>query len=449
MTHLFGTDGIRGLAGEFPLDRATLLLIGRAIGEHLGGRVLIGRDPRKSGPEIFTQLKLGLEIGGASTEDGGILPTPAIALLTRESKLSGGIVISASHNPYQDNGIKVFRADGRKLDDVEEEGIENRVTQLRRTTKGSDSSAPALHQGEYDPAWLERYLVLLGKRFSSHKWLKEFNLTLDCANGAMSRLAPGFLESLGAGVRSIHSSPDGTNINVDCGAVHPGDLIDEVRRNGSSLGVAFDGDGDRSIFVDARGRLIDGDAVLLVMSRNLKKAGTLIPPLVVGTSMTNYNLERKLNEEGIELVRTDVGDRYIFREMLDTGAQLGGEPSGHIIFSDYRLSGDGLLTTLKLCEAMVTEGASLDELTQDWHPSPQVLENVRVFEKVPLDTLPPVVEKIEEIRRILEGRGRMVVRYSGTEPLLRVMVESDSDSLNRTCASDLIEVVQDALGTNR
>lgn len=449
MTRLFGTDGIRGHAGGFPFNAATLPLIGRAIGEHLGGRVLIGRDPRKSGPEIFAHLKLGLETGGASTKDGGILPTPAIALLIRESRLSGGIMISASHNPYKDNGIKVFGADGRKLDDVEEEGIETRVAQLRQTTGGSVSNAPALYAGGGDPAWLERYLVLLGKRFSNRKWLKGINLTLDCANGAMSGVAPGFLESLGAGVQLIHSSPNGTNINLGCGAVHPGDLIDAVRHNGSSLGVAYDGDGDRSIFVDANGRLIDGDAVLLVMSRILKKAGTLIPPLVVGTSMTNYNLERKLSEEGVKLVRTDVGDRYILREMLDSGAQLGGEPSGHIIFSDDRLSGDGLLTTLRICEAMVSEGASLDELTRDWHPSPQLLENVRVSERVPLDTLPSVVQKIDEIRRTLEGCGRIVVRYSGTEPLLRIMVESDSDSLNRACASALIEVIQKALGTNR
>lgn len=449
MKHLFGTDGIRGLAGESPLDPVTLRLIGQAIGEHLNGRVLIGRDPRESSPEICGQLKLGLEAAGASIKEGGILPTPAVALLICESDLSGGVMISASHNQFKDNGIKVFGGDGRKLDDAQERGIEARVSELLAVTTSRVRETRAFNLDEHDSSCLEEYLALIGKEFPSNKWLVGMDITLDCANGAMSLVAPKYLEALGASVTAIHANPNGTNINANCGAVHPESLINAVRENGSGLGVAYDGDGDRSIFVDENGRIVNGDAVLLVMSRVLKKAGTLEPPLVIGTAMTNYNLEQKLNAEGISLVRTDVGDRHIFREMIISGARLGGEPSGHIIFSDYGLSGDGLLTTLKLCEALIIEKASLSKLAQDWSPAPQLLENVHVEKKIPLETLPPVVQKIEEIRNTLDGRGRIVVRYSGTEPLLRIMIESNSNDLNHACAGDLIRTLRKALGTSR
>jgi phosphoglucosamine mutase len=452
MTALFGTDGIRGRAGQFPLDPPTLPLIGRAIGERLGGLLLIGRDPRESGPQIFESLRVGLEAGGASIQDAGIIPTPAIALLTRDSTLGGGIMISASHNPFKDNGIKVFGPDGRKIDDQDEARIEARVAELQAESGPDMNPSGSVGSG----SWSEdvggelptRYLDLLRKRFPEGKWLEGLSLTLDCANGAMSGLAPAFLESLGARVDAIHSNPDGININVDCGAVHPESLVEAVGRNGSDLGVAYDGDGDRSMFVDSTGRIIDGDGVLLVMARLLEQSGNLEPKLVVGTSMTNYNLERKLQDEGIGLLRVDVGDRFIFRKMLESGACLGGEPSGHLIFPDFRLSGDGLLSTLKLCQAMTIQSSSLEALTRDWQPAPHLLENVRVSERIPLDTLPPIEGKIDEIRATLKGRGRIVVRYSGTELLLRVMVESDSNAMNRTCADELIAVIEAELGAS-
>jgi phosphoglucosamine mutase len=372
---LFGTDSIRGRASESPLDPTTLPLIGRAIAEQLQGRVLIGRDTRESGPGILDLLESGIEAGGGSVEDAGVLPTPAIALLSRESEVMGGIVISASHNPFKDNGIKVFGNDGRKLDDAEEAAIEARVEQLGSPASGRGPTATRpsppgpMRPQEPDSRWKRRYLELLRTRFPDQKWMEGMHLTLDCANGAMSEVAPEFLRSIGAKVSLIHGTPDGTNINAACGAVHPDSLIREVVANGSDLSVAYDGDGDRAMFVSSTGRLVDGDAVLLVMSRILQRSRALVPPVVVGTSMTNYNLERILADEGVTLVRVGVGDRYIFGEMLTCGAHLGGEPSGHVIFSDYRLSGDGLLTTLKLCEALVSEGTSLDQLTRDWTPA--------------------------------------------------------------------------------
>jgi phosphoglucosamine mutase len=441
---LFGTDGIRGEAGVFPLDPETLPWIGRAIGERLGGRILIGRDTRESGLGILKRLANGIAASGAVPEDTGVLPTPAVALLAREGGRSGGIVISASHNPYQDNGIKVFGPDGRKLDDAAEETIEARIVELR--TQGVGPPGEAAAQTVSVEESVDRYAALLGARFDRGSWLDGVAITLDCANGAMSQVAPRILESLGARVRAVHSSPTGRNINAGCGAVHPESLLETVAANDADLGVAYDGDGDRAMFASASGRLVDGDAVLLTLARFLQKQQGLNPAVVVGTSMTNYNLERKLSDEGVRLIRVGVGDRYIFREMQAVGGQLGGEPSGHVIFSDFGLSGDGLLTTLKLLEVVSKTGRSLDELTADWEPSPQLLDNVRVRERVPLDVLPAVVARMRAIEGELAGRGRLVVRYSGTEPLLRVMVESDSAQLNRDLVGSLIETFRRSLG---
>lgn len=449
MKKLFGTDGIRARAGHFPVDVETIPAIGQAIGERLGGPVLVGRDPRQSSPWIFELLRAGLETSGAKVEDAGVIPTPAIALLTQQTEARGGVMISASHNAFEDNGIKVFGPDGRKLPDAAEAEIEERVRELQpaKSEPPSDRRADSTRKqtATSTSASTVRYTELLRERFPDGRWLEGFRIMADCANGAMSSVAPALLETLGAEVTTIHSSPSGRNINASCGAVHPASLIEHVGQDHPDLGVAYDGDGDRSMFVSSSGRLIDGDAVLLVMARLLKKAGNLTRPIVVGTSMTNYRLERILRREGIELVRVDVGDRYVFQEMSSSGAELGGEPSGHIIFSDYRLSGDGLLTTLKLCEVMVEEQSSIDALTEDWEPAPQLLRNIPVTEKIPLDTLPKVRQKIDEIARALEDRGRIVVRYSGTEPLLRVMIESDSAETNDTYAEELISVVRTAL----
>lgn len=441
---LFGTDGIRGEAGRFPLDAATLPRIGRAIGECLGGPVLIARDPRRSGPAILALVRAGLLECGVRVEDAGVLPTPALALLTRQAAFSGGIMITASHNPFQDNGVKVFGRDGHKLQDAAEADIERRVAELKPAAAEPRSEARAAGDAP-NRRWLDDYLDSVRARFAEGPWLQGLRVTVDCGHGAMSRAAPECLASLGADVNAIHAAPDGTNINAASGALHPENLIEAVRRRGSDLGAAFDGDGDRSVFVSGTGRLLDGDAVLLILARLMKRAGAFEPAIVIGTSMTNYALERALTEENIQLVRAGVGDRRVLKAMRARAALLGGEPSGHIIFSDHPVSGDGLLTTLKLCEAMVSTDASLDALTADWKPAPQLFRNLPVAERVPLETLPAVGRKIEEVRRRLEGRGRLVVRYSGTEPLLRIMVESDSRSLNADCADELSAAVVFAL----
>src|SRR5215470_1682752 len=448
-TKLFGTDGIRACAGEFPLNAAAIVAIGRAVGEKLGGKVMIGQDTRVSSPWIFDLLQKGFSLTPATIQNAGVIPTPAIALLTKWLSYSGGLMISASHNPYADNGIKVFGPDGTKLKDDDEAQIEHRIHQLLSNEEGRDRvDAIPVRQISASNAtgWNERYQEILLSHFPNSDWLRGLRIVLDCANGAMSEVAPRLLTKLGADVVVMHASPNGTNINDGCGAVHVDALRVAMRTVNSDFGVAFDGDGDRSMFMSASGRLIDGDAVLLLMARRMKKTGQLHPPVVIGTLMTNFSLERMLGNEGITLTRVAVGDRFIFEEMRRTNAQLGGEPSGHVIFPDFKLSGDGLLTTLKVAEAIANDRASFEDLTRDWVETPQLLKNVRVREKVPLDTLPAIQAKMAEVHHELQGHGRLVVRYSGTEPLLRVMIESDDANRNDRLMEEMLAVIRDVLG---
>ncbi len=449
---LFGTDGIRAVAGEFPLNTQVIPAIGRAIGEKLGGKVIMGVDTRVSSPWIFQLLQKGLSQTPATVTNAGVIPTPAVALLTKWLGYSGGIMISASHNPYEDNGIKVFSSDGTKLNDTDEEQLENRIFELIHAN-ASQRQKDVVPEQEISAAnstgWHERYQEILLSHFPRSDWLTGLRVVMDCANGAMSEIAPQLLRKLGAELVLVHASPDGKNINAGCGAVHINALGTAMKEAGADFGVAFDGDGDRSLFVSGNGRLIDGDAVLLLMARRMKKRGELKPPIVVGTLMTNFSLERMLRDEGITLTRVSVGDRFIFEEMLRSGSQLGGEPSGHIIFSDFKLSGDALLTTLKVAETIANDHASFDDLTRDWVESPQLLKNVRVREKVPLDTLPAIQAKLEEVDHQLRGCGRLVVRYSGTEPLLRVMIESDDAAKNERLMNQMLEVIQKQLGTQK
>jgi phosphoglucosamine mutase len=359
---------------------------------------------------------------------------------------AGGIMISASHNPYEDNGIKVFASDGTKLNDAAEVEVENRVHELIRGREQAVDVIPSQRvSARNETGFVERYQQLLLSRFPAGKWLSGMRLVVDCANGATSVVAPGLLRMLGADVIVTHAGPDGTNINAACGAVHLDSLMTSMKQHSADFGVAFDGDADRSMFVSRSGRLLDGDAVLLIMARRLKRHGLLKPAIVVGTQMTNFSLERMLREEGITVTRVAVGDRYVFEEMIRSGALLGGEPSGHVIFSDFRLSGDGLLTTLKVAEAIVADHAAFDDLTHDWIPAPQLLKNMRVKHKVPLETLPAVQAKITEVQHELHNRGRLLLRYSGTEPLLRVMIESDDDGLNQRLAAELMKSIGDSL----
>jgi phosphoglucosamine mutase len=448
-TKLFGTDGIRACAGEFPLNAAAIVAIGRAVGERLGGKVLIGQDTRVSSPWIFDLLQKGLSLTPATIQNAGVIPTPAIALLTKWLSYSGGLMISASHNPYADNGIKIFGADGTKLKDADEVQIEQRIHQLLSNEAGRDrvDTVPVRQVSASNATgWNERYQEILLSHFPNSDWLRGLRIVLDCANGAMSEVAPRLLTKLGADVVVTHASPNGTNINDECGAVHVDALRAAMRTVNSDFGVAFDGDGDRSMFMSAGGRLIDGDAVLLLMARRMKKLGQMNPPIVIGTLMTNFSLEKMLEHEGIALTRVAVGDRFIFEEMQRSGSPLGGEPSGHVIFSDFKLSGDGLLTTLKVAEAIATDRASFDDMTRDWVEAPQLLKNVRVREKVPLETLPAVQAKMIEVHHALQGCGRLVVRYSGTEPLLRVMIESDDAKRNDRLMDELLAVIREQLG---
>jgi len=441
---LFGTDGIRSRAGDFPLNAAAIVAIGQAIGERLGGDLLVGQDTRVSSPWIFRLLKEGIERTPATMHDAGVIPTPGVALLVKTIGYSGGIMISASHNPFEDNGVKVFSADGTKLSDAAEAEIEQRVFSL--LDAGVDDQRDEVPQspvtGTNTTGFPERYSKLLESHLRAGQWLRGLRIVLDCANGAMSVVAPVLLERLGATLNVIHSTPSGKNINAGCGAVHMESLTDAMKDRTADFGVAFDGDGARALFMSGSGRRIDGDAVLLLMARRMR------PSAVVGTSMTNYALEQMLKKERILLTRVDVGDRFIFEEMRrgnNAGSMLGGEPSGHIIFPDFGLSGDGLLTALKVAEAIVDAKASLDELCHDWVPSPHLLKGVRVEKKVPLEQLPAVQSKIALIDRALTGRGRIVVRYSGTEPLLRVMIESDDAARNEQFMDELIATIRASL----
>ena len=319
-----------------------------------------------SSPWIFEHLKTGIASTPSTIEDAGVIPTPGVALLTKTGDYAGGVMISASHNPYEDNGIKVFASNGTKVNDADEAELEKRIHELIGSARQSVDPIPGQYiTGRNIAGFLERYEELLLSHFPKGAWLAGMRLVVDCANGATSVVAPEILRRLGAEVVATNASPNGRNINAGCGAVHLDSLIASMKTSSADFGVAFDGDADRSLFVSRSGRLLDGDAVLLMMARRLKKSDKRSPPVVIGTLMTNFSLERMLREEGIALTRVAVGDRYVFEEMTRSGALLGGEPSGHVIFQDFRLSGDGLLTTLKVAEAIVSDHASFDDLTHD------------------------------------------------------------------------------------
>jgi phosphoglucosamine mutase len=419
---LFGTDGIRGTAGEFPLDPKTTHAFGLALGKvarHLGPRreIVIGMDTRESGPWIAGQVAGGLKEAGAGVRFAGVVTTPGVAFLTHTDAFVAGVMISASHNPYQDNGIKVFGHSGYKLPDAEEDEIEDEI--FRLIDSGVDPVPLELKVDEgLDQRYVDRLLGTLSKP------LDGMRLALDCGNGASWRLAPELFRRAGAHVRAICDAPDGRNINLGCGALFLEPLRQAVLESGADAGVAFDGDADRAIFVSRSGRVIDGDAALLIAARALKAAGRLPGNLVVATVMSNLGLEKALERDGIRLSRTAVGDKYVLEEMLRSGAALGGEQSGHVIFTDYSTTGDGMLTALRIFEIAARSGLGIEELTADMQTYPQRLVNVRVREKKKLHELPSVVQEVRDCEEALGDSGRVLVRFSGTEPLARVMVEA-------------------------
>jgi phosphoglucosamine mutase len=444
---LFGTDGIRGVAGEYPLDHSMVWRVGCALGRVLQEseatrpvRVVLGRDTRESGEWLASLMARGLAATGVEVSDVGVITTPGVAFLTRHHRFTSGVVISASHNPYRDNGIKVFSTAGTKLPEPVELRIEAALDQVRVPSPAMFSIAG--RQPELVCDYLDFLEGLVGKNGS----VRARRVVLDCANGAASEIAPALMTRLGIESIVLNAAPDGRNINLDCGSLHPEAMTEATRAAGADLGVAFDGDADRAIFASRAGRIVDGDHVLYVASRFFADRGELRGGAVVGTLMTNFALERALASWGIGLKRTPVGDRWVLEEMLCSGANLGGEPSGHIIFADQSLAGDGLITLLEMLRIMGETGSSLDDLVHAYSPLPQLIVNVRVQAKPPLESIPAVAEAIESCRHDIDGNGRVVVRYSGTELLARVMVEAMDGEIVEKHAQSIASAVENAIG---
>jgi phosphoglucosamine mutase len=461
---LFGTDGVRGTAGQYPLDPATVRRLGAALVRALrrdsgfgngdstpqadpqsripsAVHFLVGRDTRESGTWIEAELARGATGEGALVQSTGVVPTPAIAYLTRSGIYDAGVVISASHNPYEDNGIKVFSGKGEKFTEQVEREVEAIVADS--SWAPTDGQPQAVATKDLVDIYLDHMRTVFPEAPAA---LNGFALAVDCANGATTTVAQRLFESLGLAPRFIGDRPDGRNINLDCGSTHPEYLARTVVEGGCQMGVAFDGDGDRAIFVDHQGRIVDGDAVLLMCGRQMQREGRLKGNALVATVMSNIGLEIALQHLGIALVRCSVGDKYVMEEMLKRGLSLGGEQSGHIIFSDYLFTGDGLCTALNVLRTIAVTGRSLADLASDLTTYPQVLLNVRVREKVDLATVAPVAAVIERVEKRLDGQGRLLVRYSGTEPLLRVMIEGQDPDEIQTWAQEIVDVVKDQLG---
>jgi phosphoglucosamine mutase len=444
---LFGTDGIRGVPGTSPLDDATLFATGHALGsylhrEHSNARALIGMDTRESGPHIATVLAAGLSEARASVAFAGVITTPGVACLVRQNDFEAGVVISASHNPYHDNGVKLFSHAGMKFPDATEELLEADIIKHREKNKSARITAPGLAE---DQSLDEEYLEYLRERIIPGAKFAGLRVVLDCANGAAYKLGPELFRSLGAEVISMGDSPDGRNINAGCGSLHPEELRKRVLAERATLGVAFDGDADRALFVSADAQIVNGDGVMLAAARFLKSQNKLKGNRVVGTSMSNLGLERVLADEGITLARTDVGDRYVLEEMLRGGGVLGGEQSGHIIFLDDSPAGDGLLTALKIA-SLVSMNGGLADLTKGLKDYPQIIVNVKVRAKPPLDSLPEVSRALSDANSALGQSGRVVLRYSGTEPLARVMVEAEHDSDVQRFSESLANALRSSIG---
>jgi phosphoglucosamine mutase len=451
---LFGTDGIRGVAGEFPLTRETTYLIGRALGHNLLAttakpRVMIGQDTRQSSGWIADRMWQGLASVGVEVRSAGIITTPGVAYLARSQKFDAGIVISASHNPWTDNGIKVFSGDGYKLPDARELAIEKEIFALLQNSSAAPlpDPDPSLISLPGEKNLREAYIHWLGAQVATD--LSGLRIAADCANGAATAEAPELFRALGVDATFLQCLPDGQNINENCGALHPQTVAGFVGENRCEfdLGVTFDGDADRALFSDADGRIVNGDAILLLAARDMQARGVLAGSVVVATTMSNMGLELALKQSGIAMLRANVGDKYVLEEMQRVGATLGGEQSGHILFLDGdATTGDGLLTALRVMEIIVRSGKSLADLIGDLKVYPQVIRNVRVSRKVPFSEIPAVHEVISGAERELNGSGRVVVRYSGTESLARVMIEAESKDKMQRIADQIANAIRQTLG---
>ncbi len=445
---LFGTDGIRAVAGESPLDANTIFACGLALGHSLRKlaaepKVILGRDTRESGPWIAATLAAGLRETGVRVESAGVVPTPAVAFLTRRHGFQAGVVISASHNPWADNGIKLFGSDGFKLADAVELAMEDEILHHASTSVAPDPAT--LLPVEDNPAFQADYIQFLIDCVPALS-LAGLRIVADCANGAAAAVAPELFRRLGDRVTLLNIEPDGRNINLNCGALHPGFVAAEVAARGAELGLTFDGDADRCMLAGAKNNVINGDAILLMAARDLKARGLLTGDLVVATTMSNMGLEAALKRSGIRMLRAPVGDRYVLEEMQKRGAALGGEQSGHILMPHLATTGDGLLTALVVLDLIARSKKTIDELTEDLRVFPQVIVNIKVREKRPLESIPAVAAAIRAAEEDLKDSGRVIIRYSGTEALARVMIEAESEQAMHQHANAIADAIRADLG---
>lgn len=440
MEKLFGTDGIRAAAGEYPLDHNSVCTLGYALiellrTENLPPRVIIGRDTRESGQWIEQALFQGIEDNSGEAISAGLIPTSAISFLTKQHGFSAGIVISASHNPYQDNGIKIFSAEGTKIAKDWEEILERTIFESNFSFQRKGMEIPTDNALSYD------YVQFLKSRFESVLLPRKINIVLDCSNGASSFIAPMILSDLGFEVIAINASPDGKNINRECGSLFPQKLAKKVVETCADIGVAYDGDADRALWVDERGQILNGDHTLFVLARFMKERNLLKKDSVVATTMSNMGLEKGLGELGLKLIRTKVGDKYVLEEMLKINANLGGEQSGHTIFLDDCPTGDGILTSIKMLEVLAAEDTSLSRLVAEFEEYPQILKNVPVSIKPDMQDYPEIVSAITNVEELLADSGRLNVRYSGTESLARIMIEGPDLEQIEKYATDLASII--------
>jgi phosphoglucosamine mutase len=450
MGRLFGTDGIRGVANEYPLTAEAVFGIGRAVASFFSGsaiptKIIIAKDTRESGDMIEDALASGICSVGADACLAGILPTPAVAYLVSSNDAAAGIVISASHNPFGDNGIKIFDADGYKLSDAKEDEIE-RLLPAHHIDLTPGKSNLRIGNVETLKDAPERYLAFLQNTLPDAKRFNDMKIVLDCSNGATYAVAPKLFQDLGAQVEALHIRPNGKNINANCGSEHPETLIDAVLAQKADIGLAFDGDGDRLVAVDEKGQVISGDRTLVICARSLKRKGLLKNNLVVSTVMSNLGLRLALKDLGINHIMAQVGDRYVLQQMIANGAVIGGEDSGHMIFLDQHTTGDGILTAIRLIQTMCEENKPLSQLSRVMTVFPQVLLNIEVQQKPLIEDVPQIMAAIRSVEERLGEKGRVLVRYSGTQPLCRVMVEGpERDKTQRYC-QQIADVVKATLG---
>lgn len=448
MGKLFGTDGIRGITNRYPMTPEMALRVGQAVGylakqKSQHPRIIIGKDTRRSGYMLENAIASGITSMGGDVILVGPMPTPGIAFIAENMDAEGGIVISASHNPFEDNGIKIFFEEGFKLTDIQEQQIEELISSGKLDEK---LASP----GEIGKVWKEedargRYIVFLKHTFPKDMNLEGVKVVLDCAHGATYRVAPTLFGEMRADTISMNIDPDGENINHNCGALHPQDLAERVVREKANIGLAFDGDGDRFIAIDEKGNIITGDQIIAICAKQMKEEGTLDNDMVVSTVMSNLGLSIAFNELGIKSEKSDVGDRYVIEKMLKTGAILGGEDSGHIIFRKFHKTGDGILTALQLISVMKKTGKPLSELAEVMKVYPQVLVNVDVKRKPEIEKVPEIKEVSEEVEKELADKGRVLVRYSGTQNMCRVMVEGPSREETQAAAEKIADVVKKKL----